>query len=55
MVDILTHLHKYVPYMEFTREDSIPSLGEAVTEKTATVCTHGGKMVRAAGHGNNIH
>ena len=50
MVDILTHLHKYVPYKEFTREVVIPSLGEAVSEETATVCKtlFGGDQLTAA-------
>ena len=50
MVDILTHLHKYVPYKEFTREVPIPSLVEAVPEETATVCKtlFGGDQLTAA-------
>ena len=39
MVEILSELHKYVPYKEFTREVTIPSLGETVSDETATVCT----------------
>lgn len=31
MVDILTHLHQYVPVKEYTKHVLIPSINEVVT------------------------
>lgn len=50
MVDILTHLHQYVPVREFTKEVFIPSMDEAVTKQETVLSKilFGGDQLTAA-------
>lgn len=50
MVEILTHLHQYIPYKESTKEVRIPSLEETVPEPSAklTKILFGGDQLTAA-------
>jgi len=50
MVEILTHLHQYVPVKEFMKEVFIPSIDEVVTKQEAMLSKFlfGGDQLTAA-------
>ena len=49
-IDILTHLHQYVPLRQFTKDIFIPSISQMVTtnESALTIIVFGGDQLTAA-------
>ena len=50
MIEILTHLHQYVPLKEFTKEMFIPSIEKVVTKQDTVLSNilFGGDQLTAA-------